>query len=46
MVDTALFYVFRFIAFSAIGFGTVVEFIFIVWRLMLQLGEVFGRESE
>ena len=46
MVDTALYYVFRFIAFSAIGFGTVVEFIFIVWRLMFQLGEVFGRESE
>ena len=46
MVDTALFYVFRFTAFALIGFGTVVEFIFIVWRLMLQLGEVFGRESK
>ena len=42
MVDMA-YYVFRFTVFALIGFGTVVEFILIVWRLMFQLGELFGK---
>lgn len=43
MVTNPWYYALRLIEFSAIILGIVYEFFYVIWRLMLQLAETFGK---
>ena len=36
----------RLMIFFTIGYGTVVEFMFVICRLMWQVGDLFGKEKK
>lgn len=46
MVNEPWYYALRLTVFCLIGYGSVTEFFYVIWRIMCELVDLFGKEVE